>query len=237
MIIFAIELCFAMKDTIINFLSNILAVVLGIVITFTIQGKIDKAQDKSNIRSTLELVRTELATNIEDIGIMRAYLKQEKESADYFLANMKSLDECPVDSINYHSGVIFADVSFTLCNDALELMKMSSMFQKIGNNNLSMKIIRAYDTCSSIEYNLNKHIATRDTRFENSINEKTVRQYASTGNISIKDFLKTDIGSYAIRWMTTQPSPEQLTDVTDVEDAITAIDSYLKGKRLIPKKL
>ena len=225
-----------MKDTIINFLSNILAVVLGIVITFTIQGKIDKAQDKSNIRSTLELVRSELATNIEDVGIMEDYLVQERQSANYFLSNLNTLDKCPIDSVNFHSGMIFADVSFTLCNDALELMKMSSMFQKIADNNLSMKIIRAYDTCNSIESNLNKHITSRDTRFENSINEKTAKQFASKGSISIKDFMKTDFGSYAIRWIVTQPSPEMFTDVTDVEDAIAAIDNYLKRKRLLPRK-
>ena len=225
-----------MKDTIISFLTNMIAVILGIVITFTIQGKIDKAMERKSIRSSLELVRSELVTNMEDISIMSDYLVQEKKSARYFLDNLDTLDRCPEDSVLFHSGMIFADVSFTLCNDALELLKMSSMFQKIEDNTLSMKIIRAYDTCGSIEANLNRHITKRDTRYEESVNEKTVRKFASSGSIAIKDYLKTEYGSYSIKWLIAQPDPEKFTDVADVKEAIEGIDAYLQGNHLLKRR-
>ena len=124
--------------------------------------------------------------------------------------------------------MIFADVSFSLCHDALELLKMSSVFQNIESNGLSMKIIRAYDTCKSIVYNLNRHISSRDSRFENSIDKETAGIYALNGNIDIKDFIKTDYGLYSIQWLTAQADPELFSDVSDIQDAIDAIDAYLR---------
>ena len=220
-----------MKESVASFLSNMLSVILGIFITFMIQGMIDRSHDRQNSRSSLELVRSELAQNIEDISTMRDYMYQEKQSAEYILANKDSLDKCPVDSLIFHSGMIFADVSFTLCQDALELLKMSSVFQKIENNDLSMKIIRAYDASGTIVSILNRHIASRDARFENSIDKETAGVFASGGSIDIKKFVETDYGIFAIKWLTTQPSPENFTDVTDLEEAISAIDKYLKIKK------
>ena len=220
-----------MKESVTSFLSNILSVILGIFITFTIQGMIDRSKEKKETRSSLELVRSELVTNMDDISIMADYLHQEKASAEYILSNKDSLDSCPEDSVNYHSSMIFADVSFSLSQDALELLKMSSVFQSIKSNGLSMKIIRAYDSCSSIVYNLNRHLSSRDARFENSIDKETAGLYALGGNISIKDFIKTDYGLDSIKWLTAQPDPENFTDVSDIQEAVHAIDSYLGKKR------
>ena len=146
-----------MKETSANFILNVISVILGIAITFVIQGMINRAGDRKEVRSALELVRSELKTNIEDIGIMTDHLTQERQSAGYLLRNLPKIDKCPEDSVNHHCGIVFADASITLSNDALELLKMSSLFQKIGDNRLAMKIIRAYDTCGSAVSNLNRH--------------------------------------------------------------------------------
>lgn len=217
-----------MKESLKSFLKDLLAVVLGIFITFTVQGLINRSADRKDVRSSLGLVRSELVRNIEDISVMKDYLYQEIRSAEYFLAHKDSLKECPVDSLNYHSGMIFADVTFTLSHDALELLKMSSVFQKIGDNDLSMKIIRAYDTCGSMVDYLNRHFAAKDARFEKAIDKETAGAYATKGGIDIKKFILTDYGNYAIRWLTGQSDPKSFTDVTDLEEAISAIDSYLK---------
>jgi hypothetical protein len=217
-----------MKESVASFLSNILAVILGIFITFTIQGMIDRSRDRKNARSSLELVRSELVRNIDDVSIIKEYLDMEKESAAYLIANKDSLDKCPDDSISYHSGIIFADVSMSLSMDALELLKMSSVFQKLGKNDLSMKIIRAYDCCGAIVSNVNRHISIRDSRYESAIDMETVGEYVSDGSIDIRNFIKTDYGRYAIEWLTNQPGLDNITDVSDLEDAIEAINHYLK---------
>ena len=218
----------SLKDTILDFFVKMLSVVLGIVITFSVQGIINRAQSRRNVRSGLELVRTELTANIDDIRTMTEYLDEERASARYLFSHRNELDRCPADSVNYHAGVIFADASITLSRDALDLLTVSTLFPKIGNNQLSMKIIRAYDTCQSISAVLNQHVTNRNNRFEASVNDKTAALFASDGTISIKDYIKTAYGFYAIRWITSQASIDQYADVSDIEDALAAINAYLK---------
>lgn len=217
-----------MKESTTNFFLNVLSVILGIVITFSIQGIINRAQDKKNVRSALELIRSELATNAEDISIMLDYLKQEQASAQYFMGHLQDLDQCPSDSVIYHSAVLLSDASITVSHDALELLKMSSLFQKIGDNPLSMKIIRAYDCCTSGAQNLNHHIDARNEQFSVTVNEKNVRKIVSDGNIRMKEFLKTDLGHYAIEALASQADPSQYTDIAAIQDAIDAIGLYLE---------
>jgi hypothetical protein len=217
----------SLKDTLINFFSNLVSVVLGIVITFSVQGLIDRAQGRKEVRTGLELVRTELTANIEDIRTMSEYLEEERASAQYLLDNRNHLERCPVDSVDYHAGVIFAEASITLSRDAMDLMTMSSLFQQIGDNLLSMKIIRAYDTCRYIVTNLNQHIAFRNDRFERAVNENTAGNFVRGGNFDIVRFLKTDYGAYSVRWLANQTDPTIFADVSDLEEAIEAIDAYL----------
>ena len=217
-----------MKDTIINIFSNLVSVVLGIVITFSVQGMIDRAQGRKDVRSGLELVRTELTANLEDIRTMCSYLEDERASARYLLSNRMRLERCPADSVDYCSGVLFADASITLSRDALDLLTMSSLFRQIGDNQLSMNIIRAYDTCLSTASNLNQHIALRNDRFERLVNENTAGRYAVGGQLDVVRFLRTDYGAYAVQWLANQTDPALLADVSDIEEALGAIDAYLK---------
>ena len=220
-----------MKESTASFLSNVLSVVLGIVITFTIQGVINRSQDRKDVRSALQLVRTELTANRDDILFMRDYLEQEQASARYLLEHKTDLDDCPVDSVVYHSGIIFADASISMSQDALELLKNSSLFQKIGNNGLSMKIIRAYDSCGTIADALNRQNGTLIDRFENSVNEQTAGQFASSGSIDVRKYVKTDYGLYVLRRLATRTGLDIIADVSDIQEALDAVDAFLGKKR------
>lgn len=215
-----------MKESAFHFFLDVLSVILGIVITFAIQGLIDRSRDRKNVRSAMELVRTELATNIEDINVMHDYLLEANRSALYFLQHSEELDACPEDSIEYHGSVLLAEVSLTTSSDALELLKSSSLFQKIGDNALSMKIIRAYDCCGNIVSGLNRHLANRSRQFEESINGETVGIFASKDGLPFREYLKTDYGIYTVRWIASQTG--QFTDTSEIREAIDAIDAYLK---------
>ena len=223
-----------MKDKVIDFISDLMSVILGIVITFAIQGMIDRSHDRKEVASALDLVRTELATNIDDIGSLAAYLRQEKKAAAYFSEHRKNLGACPDDSLDYHMGILFADASISVCSDALELLKNSSQFQKIGDNDLSMKIIRAYDCCTSIAAGMNGHLSERGERFERVLASQAPGQFSFGDRAStrefIRSFLRITYGAYSIPWLANQPDPGCYSDVSDVEAAIEAIDRYLHRK-------
>lgn len=228
----------SVKEFFINFFISFFSIFLGMLCTFVGQGMIDRAAAKNEVRTALELVRSELAANVEDINTMADYLEQERISANYFLENRTKIDKCPVDSVNYHSGMLFADASITLPHNALELLKMSSIFQKMGNDQLSMDIIRAYDSCEYSVACYNKFISDRDEKINQTINEKSVTQFASSGNIDIRKFIKTTYGLYTIRWITAQITPDKEQFTNDVEKAIKSIDGYLiPGRNIRNKKL
>ena len=215
------------KEFFLNFNISFWSIFLGMVCTFIGQGMIDRASDREEVRSSLELVRTELAANLKDINEIADYIKDERKSAQYFLDNRAIIDKCPDDSIKYHAYMLAADASITLSHDALELLKMSAIFQKMGNNQLSMDIIRAYDSCEYSVALYNKYISDRDEKFNQTINEKSVTQFASTGNIDMKKFLKNSYGLYTIRWINNQVAPDTELFVNDIEKAIKSIDEYL----------
>lgn len=190
------------KDRFRAFLGRMLSVTLGIVITFSVQGVLDRQRDKRAVRSALELVRTELASNLDDIGVLSDYFRQEQVSARYLSDHQKDLAKCPADSVSFHLGFVNADVSVAFSHDALELLKMSSLFPKIKDNDLSMKIIHAYDACELMVSDVNRHILNRNTS-----------------------------PSGAVTWLIERPNDFTLfTDPTDVQEAVDAIDAFLNRR-------
>lgn len=217
-----------MNASVKSVLLDSISIILGVFITFWIQDLIDQSHDREEVRSALWLVRTELTNNLEDINILNEYLNQENASAKYFLRHRNDIDSCPADSIAYHSGMILAAVNATVSNDALEFLQSSSLFPKIGNSLLSMKIIRAYDSSQLTVDIANKHIEDRNERFEDFINDNNVNQIASQGAINIPAFIKTDYGLYSMMWITNQVVTDQTGDISDIKEALTAIDDYLR---------
>ena len=164
-----------MSDAWKSFFSELVAVILGIVITFAGQGAIDRAHSRKEVRSALQLVRTELISNRQDIADLRETLDQVQQSAQYLndnpelLKNVHRLDSATLNTVTYHQGMVYAEVSVTLPHDALELLKTSSIFQKIGDNTLSMKIIRAYDTCQNIVESIDRHFIAKTTQTDEDL--------------------------------------------------------------------
>ena len=194
-----------MSDAWKSFFSELVAVILGIVITFAGQGAIDRAHSRKEVRSALQLVRTELISNRQDIADLRETLDQVQQSAQYLndnpelLNNVHRLDSATLNTVTYHQGMVYAEVSVTLPHDALELLKTSSIFQKIGDNTLSMKIIRAYDTCQNIVESIDRHFIAKTTQTDEDLP----------------------------KWLLIH-SPLPYVDPADIDTAITAINVFLR---------
>ena len=116
------------KDWFRDFLNKLLPVVTGIAITFTLQGIVNRSHERKSVRSAMELVRTELQSNLDDINHLNDFLKQEVISAQY---------------LSDHQ---------------------SSLFPKVGDNDLSMEIIRAYDACELLQTDINRHYSRSGDR-------------------------------------------------------------------------
>jgi hypothetical protein len=189
-----------MKESVSSFLSNVLSVILGIAITFAVQGMIDRSRVRKDVRSALKLIRTELQSNQADIAMMADYLDSERAAAKYFLSLDDGWTGASSDSVVISGGILLSAASIALSDDALQLLKMSSLFPKIKDNELSMKVIRAYDACELMASNVNRHISARDSSPKGAV------QWLNT--------LHYDISEY-------------VTNPDDVHDAVEAIDAFL----------
>ena len=192
-------------DWLLDFVNRLLPVVTGIAITFTVQGMVNRAHTRRDVRSALQLVRTELVSNREDVAVLKEYLDNEMASARYLMRNpnlvknLKRLESPIADTVKYHLGMVNADVSVVFPHDALELLKMSSLFQKIGDNALSMKIIRAYESCSYMTNIMDRHITERNAQPADSL----------------------------YHWIEIHDT-RVIADPTDIDKAITAINVFLR---------
>ena len=61
-------------DWLLDFVNRLLPVVTGIAITFTVQGMVNRAHTRRDVRSALQLVRTELVSNREDVAVLGIHL-------------------------------------------------------------------------------------------------------------------------------------------------------------------
>ena len=59
-----------------DFVNKLLPVVTGIAITFTLQGIVNRSHERKSVRSAMELVRTELNSNLQDIYHLNDFLQQ-----------------------------------------------------------------------------------------------------------------------------------------------------------------
>ena len=208
---------------------------LAVIVSFLIHGLANKEADRKDIRYALETVRTELVSNAEDVMHIHDYLVQERKSAEYLLEHSAALDKCPADSVSFHGSMVRADLPVTLSSNASDMLKASSVPQLIGDEKLLMQIIRAYDTCTWISSNQDRRMEARNNRFELFVNDRSA--FSSGGTVDFPLFMKTVPGKYAVKWITNQPDPSIIADVTDIQDAIEGIDRFLALKPLPVRKL
>lgn len=218
------------KIDVVGFISNMLAVILGIIITFSIQGVIDRRHEKENVESALSLVREELANCRSDLETCADFFDNEKAAADYIFSHRSDIAGCPEDSLSYYGLFCIQSLILTLPNDALELLKTSSLFSSIDDNELSIKIIRAYDRCNS----LNQVFKTQE-EYKNEVLEKYYESYSinalinDDGTISMSNLIASVPGRNLITILRSRSGDMLRAEFHDINTAIDGIDDYLNN--------
>lgn len=127
-----------------SFFREFIAVVLGIVLTFWGQGIYDRHEERENVKEALSLVRDELKDNLENIDFAQSAISQEVAAAKFLIRYEKDYTKAPADSLEAFNQVPFLVLYLNTTDDAMELLKTSSLFQKIDNPELALTIIEAY---------------------------------------------------------------------------------------------
>ena len=205
-----------------SFFSNILAVVLGIFITFGIQELIDRKEAKENVRSALELVREELANNRTNLQEVTDILASEKEAAEYFRANLNNILTDDADSLLARHTVLCSEYFITITDDALELLKSSSLFQKMNDNTLALNIIQAYDYLEASSQTFNAHEKYKIDLCEEA-NTIPMKQAAlnSSSQVFLRKFYSSGEGGYLLQ------ATIEMSHIPSIGECLAKIDSTI----------
>lgn len=134
-----------------DFFRNFIAVVLGIIITFAGSDCIAEHNTQKEVKESLQLVKSELLLNREIMQDMGNRITLEQNAARHMFKYKNNLDEIPQDSLSKYLPILFQWSKFTFINDAMEMLKTSSLIQKIENKDLALQIIKTYGTIKVIE--------------------------------------------------------------------------------------
>lgn len=134
-----------------DFFRNLIAVILGIIITFAGSDWITERNTRKEVKESLQLVKSELLLNRETMQDMGNRIALEQNAARYIFKYKNNPDEVPQDSASKYLPILFQWSKFTFINDAMEMLKTSSLIQKIKNKDLALQIIKTYGSIKVIE--------------------------------------------------------------------------------------
>lgn len=152
-----------------DFFTNFLAVVLGIVITLLCNTWIGEHNERKDLRNTLSLVCDELQENLNLLDEIEAQCQLELQAAQYLTQYYDRFEECENDSMRLYCNAPLTVSRYNISDNALELLKTSQLIQKIGNKELALDIIRAYNTIRDEQEVINYYDEKKQKLLDNAM--------------------------------------------------------------------
>lgn len=197
-----------------DFFRNLTAVVLGIIITFIGSDMLAEHNTKKEVKRALQLVKNELIENKEIMIDAQSTLKYQKKAARFLLKNKNHLSSIPKDSFDLYCHVPFFWATVHYTSDALELLKNSSLFQKISDEQLSLQLIRTYGS-----------IQEAAAVFKIFYDQKQELNSKFDDNPKIKSFLITESSDLEM-WNFLFSTPEGYTFVKQIPEIIGSEEPF-----------
>ena len=169
-----------------GYLVNFVAVCLGIAITFAGQGIINRNAERNEVKRSLILVKNELQDNISYIEYSDSVLTLFAEASRFLIEYEDCYDQAPVDSMAAYCNVPLTVYEISHADDALELLKTSSLFTKIKDQNLSLEIIHTYGAIADEMAVVNFYHERRGKYLEDALNGKVKDILANDGITAVQ---------------------------------------------------
>lgn len=213
-----------------GFCLDLLSIVLGIFITFGIQAWIDKSHEKKEVKAALLLVKDELVNNIGNLRDAVDIIETEKAAAEYLSANAGHLSRCDADTVAAMNHILGTEYFFTVTDDALELLKSSSLFQKINDKNLSLSIIKAYDYLDTNAKEFNTHEQYKINLFLDANTDRMKKAILTNSRPAyLNSFYSTPEAGFLLLSVIEMSDESFLNDgIAEIEASIKDIESLIK---------
>lgn len=180
-----------MKD----YIRQLSIVILGIIVTFAASNAITDYSESQEIKSALRLVRDELVLNREAVKRISARIELEQNVFRYILKFKDHIEEAPEDTLRTYQFMPFQTRRVIYAKDAGELLKTSSLFQKIEPKSLALQIIKAYNDLEIVSLNVSGFYATKDDHITRLLNNKEFDFYSDEYKSSVYGYWKKLLSS------------------------------------------
>jgi len=127
-----------------GFLLEVLSVALGVVLTFAGEAYISHKNEVKDVKEALGLVRDELLGNIEEMDSTYADRDVQAQGAAYLSMFYDHFDMCDPDSMNKYCNKPLTIYNVDVAEDAFELLKISTLINKIEDRSLALDITKGY---------------------------------------------------------------------------------------------
>lgn len=128
-----------------DYILQLSVVVLGIIITFAGSSVISGYIESKQVANTMQLIKSELKLNRERVEDIHKHLNFERRACNYILQYRNNLENASEDSLLMYANIPFQVDLFIYVTDALEMLKMSSLSQRIQDKELILQIVKAYN--------------------------------------------------------------------------------------------
>ncbi|WP_455587663.1 hypothetical protein [Bacteroides sp.] len=210
-----------------DFFRNLIAVILGIVITFMGNDMITEHNTQKEVKKALLLVKSELLLNREQINGMGEQVTLEQRGAHYLLNHKGRMKEASQDSLNQYVLLPLQLYSFSIMNDAMEMLKSSALIQKIDDKELAMQIIKTYGGIKTAQECFLFFNATKKEFQDTFAAVPEIKRYLTESKVIDWDFLFKHLEAVSLINQIPQiQSPDiYYANIKLIDETIAAIDN------------
>lgn len=119
-------------------------VTAGVVVTFTGSALISNRATNREINSTIGLIINELEGNNRDLAVFIEKHQQDRVIAGYLVGSDFDVSSIAQDTLRKYQPFISQLSDFQYSADALDVLKSSSLMQKISDKEMLLNLIETY---------------------------------------------------------------------------------------------
>lgn len=178
-----------------DYIRQLSVVILGIIVTFAASKAITDYSESKEVTNALRLVRDELIFNKEAVKRISARIELEQNICRYVLQFKDCIEQASEDTLRTYQSMPFQTRRIIYMKDANELLKTSSLFQKIEPKLLALQIIKAYNDLEIVSLNVSGFYATKDDHITRLLNNKEFDIYSDEYKSSVYGYWKKLLSS------------------------------------------
>lgn len=127
-----------------DYIRQLSVIVIGIIITFMGSDAISNYTKKKELRTVMSLIKEELKYNRENLQLSKKKYNNDQHISLLILQHSGRYEEIPTDTLVKYSTLLSNISSFEYTEDAMEVLKNSSLMQQVSDKKLLLHLIQTY---------------------------------------------------------------------------------------------